>query len=91
MVERRAGLLKKRLLRDEDLFAKYNATMNEYIEEGHAERVPTDELQPGDMVEMVVTISLTESIKRTRHLCKAEFLYFLYFYYLNFLDHVYID
>ena len=47
MVERRAGLLKKRLLRDEDLFAKYNATMNEYIEEGHAERVPTDELQPG--------------------------------------------
>ena len=44
MVERRAGLLKKRLLRDEDLFSKYNATMNEYIKEGHAERVPTDEL-----------------------------------------------
>ena len=34
--------------------------------------------------EMVVAISLTESIKRTRHLCKAEFLYFLYLYYLNF-------
>ena len=48
MVERRAALLKKRLLRNEDLFSKYNATMNEYIEEGHAERVPTDELQPGD-------------------------------------------
>ena len=48
MVERRAGLLKKRLLRDEDLFSKYNATMNEYIKEGHAKRVPTDELQPGD-------------------------------------------
>ena len=48
MVERRAALLKKRLLRDEDLFSKYNATMNEYIEEGHAERVPTDKLQPGD-------------------------------------------
>ena len=37
MVERRAALLKKRLLREEDLFSKYNATMNEYIEEGHAE------------------------------------------------------
>ena len=48
MVERRAALLKKRLLRDEDLLSKYNATTNEYIEEGHAERVPTDELQPGD-------------------------------------------
>ena len=48
MVKRRAAFLKKRLLRDEDLFSKYNATLNEYIEEGHAERVPTDELQPGD-------------------------------------------
>ena len=48
MVERRAALLKKRLLKDKDLFSKYNATMNEYIEEGHAERVPIDELQPGD-------------------------------------------
>ena len=48
MVERRAALLKKRLLKDKDLFSKYNATMNEYIQEGHAERVPTDELQPGD-------------------------------------------
>ena len=37
-----------------------------------------------NLFEMVVAISLTESIKRTRHLCKAEFLYFLYFYYLNF-------
>lgn len=48
MVEWRAALLKKRLLKDKDLFSKYNATMNEYIQEGHAERVPTDELQPGD-------------------------------------------
>ena len=48
MVERRAALLKKRLLKDKDLFSKYNATMNEYIQEGHGERVPTDELQPGD-------------------------------------------
>ena len=37
-----------------------------------------------NLFEKVVAISLTESIKRTRHLCKAEFLYFLYFYYLNF-------
>ena len=48
MLERRAALLKKRPLKDKDLFSKYNATMNEYIEEGHAERVPSDELQPGD-------------------------------------------
>ena len=37
-----------------------------------------------NLFEMVVAISSTESIKRTRHLCKAEFLYFLYFYYLYF-------
>ena len=48
MVERRAALLRKRLLRDQDLFSKYNMTMNEYIEQGHAERVSTDELCPVD-------------------------------------------
>lgn len=48
MVERRAELLKKRLLKDQDLFSKYNATMNKYVEEGHAERVPTNELHPED-------------------------------------------
>ena len=48
MVERRAVLLRKRLLRDQDLFSKYNTTMNEYIEQGHAERVLTDELRPVD-------------------------------------------
>ena len=48
MVERRAALLRKRLLRDQDLFSKYNTTMNEYIEQGHAVRVPTDELRPVD-------------------------------------------
>ena len=46
MVERRAALLMKRLLRDEDLFSKYNATLNKYIEEGHTERVSTDDVQP---------------------------------------------
>ena len=42
------SLLRKRLLRDQDLFSKYNMTMNEYIEQGHAERVPTNELRPVD-------------------------------------------
>ena len=40
MVEHRAALLRERFLRDQDLFFKYNTTMNEYIEQGHAERVP---------------------------------------------------
>ena len=48
MVERRAALLRKCLLRDQDLFSKYNTTMNEYIEQGHAERVLTNELRPVD-------------------------------------------
>ena len=45
MVERRTALLRKRLLRDQDLFSNYNTTMNGYIEQGHAVRVPTDELR----------------------------------------------
>ena len=48
MVERRAALLRKHLLRAQDLFTKHNATMNEYVEKGHAERVPTNELNPED-------------------------------------------
>lgn len=48
MVERRAALLRKRLLRDQDLFSKYSTTMNEYIEQGHAEKVPTNEPHPVD-------------------------------------------
>ena len=49
MVERRAALLRKRFLRDQDLFSNYNTTMNEYIEQGHAVKVPTDELRPVDL------------------------------------------
>ena len=45
MVERRTALLRKRLLRDQDLFSNYNTTMNGYIEQGQAVRVPTDELR----------------------------------------------
>ena len=48
MVERRAALLRKHLLRDQDLSSKYNTTMNEYIEHGHTERVPTNELRVVD-------------------------------------------
>ena len=36
-----------------------------------------------NLFEMVVAISSSESTKRTRHLCKAEFLFFLYFHYLQ--------
>ena len=48
MAERRAALLKRRLLRDKDLFSKYKATMDECIKEGHAKRVPSAELRPED-------------------------------------------
>lgn len=48
MVERRAMLLKRRLLKREVLFSEYNPTMKECIEEGHVERTPTDELRPED-------------------------------------------
>ena len=44
MAEQRLQLLKKRLLKDEDLLAKYRTTMQEYIDKGHAQRVPTEEL-----------------------------------------------
>ena len=44
MAEQRLQLLKKRLLKDEDLLAKYRTTMQEYIVKGHAQKVPTEEL-----------------------------------------------
>ena len=44
---------------------------------------------PFNLFEMVVAISSSESTKRTRHLCKAEF--FFLFSLLKFLDHVYIE
>ncbi|XP_048586408.1 uncharacterized protein LOC116604491 [Nematostella vectensis] len=48
MAERRCGLLKKRFLRDGVLFDKYKETMNDYIERGHAEKVPAEELARSD-------------------------------------------
>ncbi|XP_015748010.1 PREDICTED: uncharacterized protein LOC107327777 [Acropora digitifera] len=44
MAERRALLLKRRLMKNEDLLEKYRTTMNDYIEKGHAEMVPEEEL-----------------------------------------------
>ena len=44
MAERRALLLKRRLMKDEDLLEKYRTTMNDYIEKGHTEMVPEEEL-----------------------------------------------
>ena len=42
--ERRLSLLKKRFLRDSKLFEGYKATMESYLNKGHARRVPDDEL-----------------------------------------------
>ena len=44
MAEQRLQLLKKRLLKDEDLLAKYRTTIQEYIVKGHAQKVPKEEL-----------------------------------------------
>jgi len=45
VAERRGFLLKKRLLKDEALFEKYKTTMTDYIENGHAKKVPKEELK----------------------------------------------
>ena len=42
MAEQRLQLLKKRLLKDEDLLAKYQTTMQEYIVKGHAQKIPRE-------------------------------------------------
>ena len=44
LAERRALLLKRRLMKDKDLLEKYRTTMDDYIEKGHAEMVPEEEL-----------------------------------------------
>ena len=45
VAEQRGLLLKKRLLKDEALFEKYRTTTADYIESGHAEKVPDEELE----------------------------------------------
>ena len=44
MAEQRLQLLKKRLLKDKDLLAKYRTSIQEYIVKGHAQKVPKEEL-----------------------------------------------
>jgi hypothetical protein len=45
---RRCELLRRRLLKDGDWLLKYKFTMSEYINKGHAERVPDEELNLTD-------------------------------------------
>ncbi|CAB4028223.1 Hypothetical predicted protein, partial [Paramuricea clavata] len=44
VAERRGLLLKKRLLRDDELLKKYRTTFNEYLEKGYAEKIPKEQL-----------------------------------------------
>ena len=46
VAEQRLSLLKKRLLRDPEFFARYKAAVNDYIAKGYARRVPLEELHP---------------------------------------------
>ena len=48
VAERRGFLLKKRLIKDEALYEKYKTTMTDYIENGHAQKVPKEELEVKD-------------------------------------------
>ena len=45
---RRAFFLKKRLMKNENLHIKHQETMNSYIDDGHAEKIPKEELEPDD-------------------------------------------
>ena len=46
LAESRLDQLKRRLLKNEDLPAKYNTTMNEYLSKGHAAKLTSGELLP---------------------------------------------
>ena len=46
LAESRLDQLKRRLLKSEDLRAKYNTTVNEYLSKGHAAKLNSDELLP---------------------------------------------
>ncbi|XP_028410841.1 uncharacterized protein LOC114533508 [Dendronephthya gigantea] len=48
VASRRVFYLKKRLMKDESLRIKYRETMNNYISDGHAEKIPEEELNPDD-------------------------------------------
>ena len=44
LAERRLNMLKKRFQQDSELFEKYKATIGDYLNKGHAKRVPEKEL-----------------------------------------------
>ena len=44
MAEKRLHSLKNRLTKDTELFARYTKAMQDYIDEGHAQKVPKEEL-----------------------------------------------
>ena len=78
MAERRGLLLKRRLIKDEDLFEKYRTTNNDYIEKGHAEKVPEEELNTRDkpvwyLPHHPVTYSLKPDKVRVVYNCAAKF------------------
>ncbi|XP_022803018.1 uncharacterized protein LOC111340435 [Stylophora pistillata] len=77
MAERRALLLKRRLMKDKDLL-KYRTTMNDYIEKGHAEMVPEEELNTrnrpvGFLPHHPVTHPLKPDKVRVVYDCAAKF------------------
>jgi len=48
MAERRALLLKRYLIKDDELLEKYQTTTNDYTKKGHAERVHEEALNTRD-------------------------------------------
>ena len=48
VAERQGFLLKKRLLRYDDLLRKYQTTMNDYMEKRYTEKVPREQLEVND-------------------------------------------
>ena len=78
VAERRGLLLKKRLLKDEALLEKYKTTMADYIESGHAEKVPDGELEVKDrpvwyLPHHPVTHSLKPAKVRVVYDCAAKY------------------
>ena len=48
LAERRLRMLKRRFLQDNELFKNYKGTMEKYLSDGHARRVPPEELHVKD-------------------------------------------
>ena len=78
VAEQTGLLLKKRLLRDEAMPEKYKATMTDYIEKGHAEMIPEEELELNDrpvwyLPHHPVTHPLKPDKVRVVHDCAAKY------------------